>query len=76
MDSCRERHLQGQADQDMASVRRAYQLVLEGRYDGACQTLTTLGVHEVTEAIWGKLHSLHPSLTTPEDQIDELPEAS
>ena len=76
MESCRERHLQGQADQDVASVRRARRLASEGRYARACQTLTTLGVHAVTDSIWGKLLSLHPSSPAPGDHTDELPEAS
>ena len=76
VESCRERNLQGQADPDVASVRRARRLASEGRYARACQTLTTLGVHEVSDAIWSKLRSLHPSSPAPEDPSDDLPEAS
>ena len=75
-DSCQERLQRGQPDLDAASARRARRLASEGRYARACKTLTTLGVHAVTDDIRDKLLSLHPSSPSPVGQVDDLPEAS
>ena len=75
VDSCQERRMQGQGDQDVASVRRARRLASEGRYARACQALTSLGVHRLTDPIKERLHSLHPSSPALGEQSDELPEA-
>ena len=73
--SCQERHLQGQGDQDAASIRQACHLVSEGRYARACQALNSLGVHQLTDTIRERLLSLHPPSPALGEQNDELPEA-
>ena len=55
VNTCQEHPLQRPADPDTASIRRARRLAPEGRYARACQILTSLGVHTVTEEIWDKL---------------------
>ena len=57
--SCQERHMQGQGDQDVASIRRARRYASEGRYAHACQALDSLGVHQLTNTIKERLVSLH-----------------
>ena len=74
--SCQERHLQGQGDQDAASIRQACHLVSEGRYARACQALNSLGVHQLTDTIRERLLSLHPPSPALGEPNDELPEAS